>query len=37
MPKKISKEQKKLFEELNDTDLTESKISNFDRYVKNHK
>ena len=37
IPKKINKEQKKLFEELNDTDLTESKIANFDRYVKNHK
>jgi molecular chaperone DnaJ len=37
MPKKISKEQKKLFEELNETDLTESKIANFDRYVKNHR
>ena len=37
MPKKITKDQKALFDELNDTDLTDSKITAFDKYVKSNK
>ena len=33
-PSKLSKEQKKLFEELLDTDMNDSVITNFDRFVK---
>ncbi len=34
MPKKISRDQKKYFEELSKTDLSDSKINSFDRFVK---
>ena len=34
MPKKISRDQKKYFDELSKTDLSDSKINSFDRFVK---
>jgi hypothetical protein len=34
MHKKISRDQKKYFEELSKTDLSDSKINSFDRFVK---
>lgn len=36
VPKKISKEQKKLFDELDDTDLNDSVIKDFDRFTINN-
>ena len=36
VPKKLSREQKKLFESLEDTDLTDSKISDFDKFTENN-
>lgn len=36
IPKKLSKEQKKLFEELDETNLTDSEIDSFDKFVKNN-
>ena len=36
VPKKLSREQKKLFESQEDTDLTDSKISDFDKFTENN-
>lgn len=36
IPKRLSREQKKLFEDLEETDLTDSKINEFDRFTKNN-
>lgn len=36
IPKKISRDQKRLFEDLDDTDLTDSKINSFDKFTKNN-
>ncbi|MDD6878748.1 MAG: DnaJ C-terminal domain-containing protein [bacterium] len=36
-PKKLSRDQKKLLEQLSNTDLTDSEIKNFDKFVKNNK
>ena len=36
IPKKLSREQKKLFESLEDTDLSDSKIENFDEFTENN-
>ncbi len=35
IPEKLTKEQKRLIEQLNDTVLTSNKINKFNRYVKN--
>ena len=34
VPKKISRSQKSLFEELDETDLTDSKIESFDKFTR---
>ena len=36
VPKKLSRDQRKLFEELDDTDLSDSKIEKFDDFTKNN-
>ena len=36
IPEKLTKEQKRLIEQLNDTVLTSSKINKFNRYVEEH-
>lgn len=36
IPKKLSRDQKRLFEDLEDTDLTDSKIDSFDRFTRNN-
>ena len=36
IPKKLSREQKRLFESLEDTDLDDNKISVFDRFTRNN-
>lgn len=36
IPKKISRDQKKLFEKLEDTDLSDNDIDKFDRFVRNN-
>lgn len=34
IPKKLSRDQKRLFESLNDTDLTDSKVDSFDKFTR---